>query len=179
MSKQIVRTAEWLPGRKCMSLYLLSFYLSLTHVWRVCFDCTRADGDFCLGVAHARDVVVLPTWGLLWNPRAPSSFMGRLIRQAPWGTPRGCFSVIKLSLYSWKVRIFLARPTLSDRWHKTTLYAYLSQVLFCLTQVQICQAFRLLLLSSSLTSEIILLSHRPPAFIRFVYFWVMGKLYVT
>lgn len=126
------RVAPWQEMHVCLFTCLLSF------------TCTCLEGVFWLyaswwrflswRAAYARDAVVLPTWGLLWNPRTLFSLRGET---DSWGSPgdiRGCFSVIKLSLYSCDTGRFwfLLLTTCTDRWHKSTVHAYLvtSVVLF-------------------------------------------------
>lgn len=138
-NSQSWRVAPWQEMHVCLFIFLLSF--TYTCLEGVFWLYTGWWGFLSWRAAYARDVVGLPTWGLLWNPRALPSFMGRLIFQAPWGTPRGCFSVITLSWYSCgagqvEFLLFIQYDDRGDL--KVTYMHILLLVSSFLTQVQFC-----------------------------------------
>lgn len=121
----------------------------------------------CGGPAHSGAVLKPKSAVLLQGESDSSGSLGDI------GGVFLCHQTVMTQLWYWRIQIFIAHTTWTDRRHKSTMYAHLVRHKF-----RFAQAFRVLN-STSTASEIILLNHRPPVFITFVYFWVMGKLYVT
>lgn len=102
-NSQSCRVAPWQEMRVCLFIFLLSFtYTCLEGVFWLYASWW---GFLSWRVAYARDVVVLPTWGLFWNPRAVSSFRGRPTLRALWGDMRGVFlrhQTVITQLWYWR-----------------------------------------------------------------------------
>ena len=179
MSKQIVWAAEWLPGRKCIFLQHVSLFIFLLSFTYTCLEgvlwlYSSWWGFVSRRVAYARDVVVFPTWRLLWNPRGRSSLRGRLIRQAPRGTASewGCLSsdchytAVQYTTGTFRLFLHIKHDQTGDiKTHLVTRFGS--------------TRLRLLFYDSCFSKDIVKHQRHPPAIIRVVYFWIMGKLYVT
>lgn len=148
-----------------MSACLFSFCLSLKHGLRLCFDCTRSDGDFCLGEWRMPEMWwSCPLGGCCETGEHCSPAARRLILL-------GAFLQTVIIPVLHKSNLMLC---FTDRcaW---PICAYVLSLVLLDTNSDL----PLELFSAASYSEVILLSCYLPLFISFLYVWIMGKLYVT